>query len=244
MKGIFRREKNNAKAWELAGERNIQDLYRFELLASILLKPNSTFLDIGANRGDYGKVAMKYANSKNVHMFEPIPYMAKYLRDTFPYTPIHEVACTDTNGNIEFFVSNYDELSGLSKRDLTTLPKGTEFTRCLVKSVVLDEYLTGVENISFVKIDVEGAEILVLNGMKKIIQIQKPVIFIEHGVNGPEYFGNTSLDLWKICKDLSYQVFTADGQLIENVDTMTDSFLNWPIWNYVLIPMTNKMNEN
>jgi len=235
---LVKKDGGKVSAWDVAAKRNIQDFYRFQLLSATILKSDSVFLDIGANIGEYSRVALKYISPRNVHMFEPIPRIADYLRETFSECNIYEVVCSDSNGNVNFFESNNHELSGLIKRSESTLPRGTTFEKINVNSVKLDDFLENVESVTLVKIDVEGSEILVLNGMKQIIKRHQPIIFVEHGVNGPEYFGNSSLDLWNLCQDLDYQIFTVDGEFIDDLSVLRDSFTNWPIWNYVLVPQS------
>ena len=221
--------------WAIAGDRNIQDLFRFELVAGLTLKPNSTFIDVGANRGDYLKIASKYCSPKNIHAFEPIDFMARYLERSFPEINIHQYAVGNANHITTFNLANFDELSGLRMRALDKLPSGTTFSSVESKVVALDDYLKRIKNLDLVKIDVEGGEIDVLIGMNKILEKFKPIIFIEHGIEGPEYFGHGPGDFWRIVKEHKYEIFTADGQNIVNRETFEDSFYNWPIWNYVLI---------
>ena len=224
------------EAWEKAGERTSQDLLRFGLVAATTLSRNSTFIDIGANRGDYTNVASGYCHPRNIHAFEPIPYLAKYLGETFPEVNIHPVAASNRNEITEFNVANLDELSGLSMRNPTELPGATTFTSIKTKVVRVDTYLRNLVNLELVKIDVEGAEINVLYGMKQTLLRFQPILFVEHGVHGPEHYGYGPKDFWNFAEKLNYKILTVDGQEITTRETMIDSFYNWPIWNYLLVP--------
>jgi FkbM family methyltransferase len=222
--------------WEKANDRNVQDLFRFRLVAALALSTKSLYLDIGANRGDYIKVASNYCLAKNIHAFEPISYMAEYLEETFPKANIYQAAVSDTNGYAQFNIANLDELSGLSMRNQNELPSGTTFTSVETKIVSIDACMKHIKNLDLVKIDVEGAEINVLIGMRKTISKFRPIIFVEHGIHGPEHFGYGPNDFWEIVESLNYRILTVDGQEVSSCDVLVDSFFNWPIWNYLLVP--------
>jgi FkbM family methyltransferase len=222
--------------WEKANNRNVHDLLRFNLVASIALSKNSTFLDIGSNRGDYIKVASSYCRPKDIHAFEPIPYMAKYLQVTFPGINVHQLAVSDSNKIAQFNIASLDELSGLSVRSNAELPSGTTFTSIETSVVSIDTYLKKIQNLDLVKIDVEGAEINVLKGMRDTLNKHRPFVFVEHGIHGPEHFGYGPKDFWEIVECLSYKILTVDGQEISSLELFIESFYNWPIWNYLLVP--------
>ena len=44
-------------------------------------------------------------------------------------------------------------------------------------------------NIDFIKIDVEGAEFLVLSGAKNILLKSKPVVVFEYGLGASDFYG-------------------------------------------------------
>ena len=205
-------------------------------MASLVLREESVFVDIGANRGDYAAIASRYVDPKNMFLFEPIKKMAKALRTNFPKSTVVEKCCSNENKTTIFFQSNNDELSGLRKRELNSLPANSQYTSFDVETITLDSYFKKKCNIDLVKIDVEGAEILVLEGMSRILQKKRPIVFVEHGTNGPEYFGNSYLDFWRLSQKMNYGVMTVDGQPINSLATMEESFKNWPIWNYLLYP--------
>jgi FkbM family methyltransferase len=224
------------REWAKANDRNVQDLFRFRLVASIALSRKSSFLDIGANRGEYIKVASQYCLEKRIHAFEPIPYLATYLKGTYPKANIYQVAVSDSNEFAQFNVANLDELSGLSMRNQQELPSGTTFTSIETKVVSIDAYLKTIKNLDLVKIDIEGAEINALIGMKALLIKYRPFIFVEHGVHGSEHFGFGPKDFWETVVNMNYRILTVDGQEIGSLEVLIDSYFNWPIWNYLLVP--------
>jgi hypothetical protein len=64
-----------------------------------------------------------------------------------------------------------------------------------VNVIVLNEYFKNNINIDFIKIDVEGAEILVLNGMKNIISNNMNLkIMIEYSPKTPEIDSSINME--------------------------------------------------
>jgi hypothetical protein len=120
-------------------------------------------------------------------------------------------------------------------RSQTDLPSGTTFTSIKTKVATIDTYLSTIANLDLVKIDVEGAEINVLGGMKETLFRFQPFVFVEHGIHGPEHFGYGPEDFWDLVESLSYKILTVDGQEITTREALVDSFYNWPIWNYLLV---------
>jgi FkbM family methyltransferase len=68
----------------------------------------------------------------------------------------------------------------------------------------LDNVLSSTENVGFVKIDVEGAEYKVLDGMKNIIKNEKPVIEIELNRWTLNYDSNDRLSIFKLLNEFGY----------------------------------------
>ncbi|MGY8951422.1 MAG: FkbM family methyltransferase, partial [Flavobacteriales bacterium] len=64
---------------------------------------------------------------------------------------------------------------------------------------------------SFIKIDVEGSEGLVVSGMKELISREKPIIYIECSDRGRE-------TVWNILKELNYTCYFTSKQEEEVVD--------------------------
>jgi FkbM family methyltransferase len=233
---INRPESSIDDNWSDAAKRNKLDKDRFNLIASLLLKDEKTFIDIGACRGDYVEIACRYIPQESIFAFEPIPFMFDYLKSRFPNSNIMNMALSDRNGSDNFYVANNEELSGLVARELNTLPSGTEFTKIQVSLSTLDNALAVRKNIGLIKIDVEGNEFAVLKGAKDLIAKSRPCIYLEWGTNGPENFFVREDSIYDWSLENNYQVMTIDGQSITSHEEFLDSFYNWPIWNYLLTP--------
>jgi hypothetical protein len=83
-----------------------------------------------------------------------------------------------------------------------------------VEYVALDNYLPDVANVGFVKVDVEGAEIFALRGMRRLVERCRPVMIVELNeqtlVRANEHTAQQLLDT---LKELRYRILDADKQV-------------------------------
>ena len=150
-----------------------------------IVKPGYKVFDIGANVGYYTILASRLVGAEGlVASFEPVPRNLAFLERhielnkcanvrVFPY------ACSDRNGTVDFGLGTGPATGGLHGRGHETL---------VVDSVSLDE-LSDREGLApdVLKIDVEGAEELVLIGASGMIQKALPAIFLS--THSPELRG-------------------------------------------------------
>ena len=120
-----------------------------------------------------------------------------------------------------------NELDG--KEDYYSFTRATEFT-CHV--VALDNFLRLDERpLSFVKIDIEGAEFYALQGMRRLLEVHRPVVLIEIQPFFLEGFGVKESALVKLIDQLGYDLYLynqGSGKLRRHPDALIDS-------NYLMI---------
>src|SRR4051794_17102089 len=79
--------------------------------------------------------------------------------------------------------------SGLKRRRYDR--EGEIIVQITVKTAPLDTILPANFRLGFLKIDVEGAELQVLEGAAETISRNKPFVVFEHGLGGSDYYGTT-----------------------------------------------------
>ena len=139
------------------------------------VKPGTVIFDIGANVGYYTLLASVLTGSHGkVFSFEPVPRNLIFLRDHLDINHITNVtvfdeAISDRSGVMSFDEGSYNSLGHFSERG------GLK-----VKTINLDELIfkQKVPAPDYIKIDVEGAENLVLSGAKKMLRDNHPTIFL------------------------------------------------------------------
>ena len=137
-----------------------------------LVKKGGTAVDIGAHYGIYSLLAAK--KSKKVYAFEPVPENFEILKKNAHdnkmdsiIEPIN-IAVSDEKGNVEFNITWASDSAGFYEH-----PNAEVIRKISVETDSIDNRLKKVKDISFIKIDTEGHEIHVLNGMKKTLEQNK-----------------------------------------------------------------------
>jgi len=140
--------------------------------------------DVGANLGFFSMIAAKLVGtSGQVYSFEPVIENAATIRlnaklNQLPNLTCFELAVGSRAGNLELLLSDWNGGASLSP----TSVKPTEaVARREVCVVALDDFITEQRLLppTFVKIDVEGFELEVMQGMSKTIAACQPTLLFE-----------------------------------------------------------------
>ena len=137
-----------------------------------LLRPGMIVADVGAHVGYFSLLfADCVGESGHVYAFEPHPYNRCLLQlNTARRTNITVVgkAVADRSAEVPFFASSIGSGSHSLRED-----RVAAHARAVVHAITLDEFFDGMR-LDFVKIDVEGAEELVLAGAERLLNSAKP----------------------------------------------------------------------
>ena len=102
-----------------------------------------------------------------------------------------------------------DGWSGLRRSPLVSDERGRpEYISVEVST--LDSELAGLRP-SVVKIDVEGAELAVLEGGRGLLASVRPVVILEHVVEASALYGVAPAAPWELLTELGYELFSATG---------------------------------
>lgn len=172
--------------------------------------------DVGSNKGGWADILIN--NVAEMHLFEPNHRLLTYTQvkyDTLKHVVYNEVAVSDREGQTLFTVF-YNENNGLS--NIIQNPKWDYLPGVIdqVETITLDEYfyyshVWQKKSIDFVKIDVEGAEMLVLKGAKELLKDQL-IKFIQ--IEYSEHYqvtGITFKDIIKYLEGFGYFGYSYDG---------------------------------
>lgn len=157
------------------------------------LSPGDNFIDVGSNFGIYTAIASEtIAHSGKIIAFEANPHTHKFLCKTAQanrlfYLRRHEfinAAVGPRDGETEFAYSP----EGLGGGHIPFAGEDTGEQQVVrVRMVSLDSYLPNDLVVNFCKIDVEGHEIGVLQGMTKVIARSPQIrLLIEHYTGSDE----------------------------------------------------------
>lgn len=166
-----------------------------------LVEPGATCLDIGGNIGWYTTMFQKLVGkSGKVHSFEPVPPIFETLKQNVALNEfaenvkINNLALGDEEGTVDLHI--FPELPH-GHASISTFDH-KEFISYSSKIITLDSYLetNSVGNVDLVKIDIEGAELMMLKGASKLFKQSKPPVFeIEMALATSRGFGYVPNDL-------------------------------------------------
>ena len=176
-------------------------------------KRNTVILDIGANIGCHcvGLNKKNMGRNMKVVAFEPQPFVFDILqfnmKNNCANYECYNVGLSDTETKIFLEMPDYTlcENPGGFNLDL----QGKDHTKTPIQIKTLDSY--NFENVSLIKIDVEGLENQVLKGAYSTILRSKPIMIIEilGGTpfeNANKHQKNYILDTIKHIESLNYNV--------------------------------------
>jgi FkbM family methyltransferase len=152
------------------------------------LHPGDSFFDVGANCGWLSiRAARRVGRGGRVIAFEPSPIMVDLLRyhrsvNGLPQITIVPKAVSNSDGEAPFFLLNQGfsfRSSSAIESDVLPFVLPEEKQRITVPAVTLDRYCVDSHLWpTMLKIDVEGAELLVLEGSREVLLQSKPVVII------------------------------------------------------------------
>jgi len=150
------------------------------------LQPDMTFADIGANIGELTLIAAKRLTSGKALAFEPMPAVFALLSHNvainhFGRVILHNIGLFDRDAQLPLYVKP-DNPHGTTNHGVTSLfSTGADRQERSVPLLRFDEVAEAsrLERLDLIKIDVEGAEMMVLRGAKESIRRFRPVMIIE-----------------------------------------------------------------
>jgi FkbM family methyltransferase len=147
-----------------------------------LLPSRTCVVDVGANVGYYSVLAAATATGAEVHAFEPWPPAFRWLArnaalNGFPNLHLNQAALSDVDGEARLYLpadrawSNASLLGGfVEQRGSLTVPAVRLDTYCRRK---------GIPRVDLIKLDVEGGELKVLEGLGDLLEAWWPDVICE-----------------------------------------------------------------
>ena len=189
------------------------------LLKTIVRRGDVT-VDVGANLGLYTRRLARL--SRKVHAFEPSHQVANILRRTTPDKVIvHQTALSDDDGEAELRIPSAD---GHLTYSLASLEPGAVAGHDTIVQQVPRKRLDAVirDDVSFVKIDVEGHEMRVLQGARGLIDRCRPVFLVEAE---ERHRAGATASLFDFFRTVDYDGFFLRGRAVmpvEDFDATTE----------------------
>jgi len=176
------------------------------------LNEGDVFIDIGANTGLLSKKIYDTTKLNKIYLIEPVPYLVKECKrkfENYENVEIHQLAFSNQTKEETMYVSHWN--LGYNK----IFKEGMEIhshDKLVLQSTTFSQWVSTnkIDKINFIKIDAEGHDIEIIEGMFDWLNSikDKPYILFE----GNWYF-NKEQDLIKKMKsiyDYEFEVFGRD----------------------------------
>jgi FkbM family methyltransferase len=186
-------------------------------------------VDIGAYDGSFTDAIASHCGISKGILIEPIPHKAAKLRQLFPAPKyqVFECAVSANNERVEFEINESEvtssilpirrEMSELSALKLDNWKKFKCYTRTLDDIVAESQ----IDHIDLLKIDVQGAEHLVLKGGQQAIE-QTSMIWIEVSFKALYESSSIFSDIYSLLNNAGFKLMelepgfrSPDGELLQ-----------------------------
>lgn len=171
-----------------------------------------TFVDVGAHIGSI-MAEVQFRTGAKLIAFEAMPEKALALKRKFPTATVHACAAGTTTGDVSFFV--VPAATGYS-----SLIKGNNSVEIVVPLRRLDDLVN--ERIDTLKIDVEGAELGVLQGAERTVSESRPIIMFESTFDQVLY---TKDAMFSWLNERGYSIVTPDRMAHDGPAISREGFL-------------------
>ena len=170
--------------------------FAYHYYAKKLINKGDTVIDIGSNLGYYSILFARWVgNEGKVYSVEPVPiynkifseHARKYLNITlFPYALGNEekeveMASVVSSGYLRTGLSHvYNAGKEDDSRYCGLDPQSLKYGfRVKSQMKIASELFKDISKINYIKIDIEGDELVVLSDMRELIKKHKPIIQVE-----------------------------------------------------------------
>jgi FkbM family methyltransferase len=193
------------------------------------LKPGQVFFDVGAHHGWYSIWSLPLVGKEGaVYSFEPSPANLNVLEwhrriNNFPQWVIvpNGVSDEDAMEKPFFLIDSGDSPMNSLTTGIpgTPLMEGRAIRNISIQTVTLDSFCGMVDiRPNLVKIDVEGAELLVLRGANKLLSEACPVIILAvHPYWLPT--GQSTAQIVELLEAHGYTVFDSKGEIVKSLQS-------------------------
>ena len=182
-----------------------------------LVRRGDVVMDIGANFGYYTLLFSHLAGAAGrVHAFEPVPPSFAKLADhiahgrRFDNVVLNEHALAEEERDVTLFVPGTD----LGQASIARHSFGSWETQPVVEAhaahaLTVDGYAAdrGLQSLSFIKCDVEGAELLVLRGAHETLRRFSPILYLEVCPAWTTSLGYEPADMVRFLAGFGYRQF-------------------------------------
>ena len=215
--------------------RDLRDRDHLRALLAGTLSSDANCIDVGANVGEVLEEIVRVAPGGRHIAYEPIPELSAELARRFPRVEVREAALSNVSEQTTFrHVRSRPAMSGLREREYGGSEKVELIT---VRTETLDSALAEDYVPALIKIDVEGAEGLVIAGAMETIVRHRPIVVFEHGKGAAPHYGTRPARIHEMLTGrAALRIFDLDGNGPFDRNEFERIFEQGRYWNFVATP--------
>jgi FkbM family methyltransferase len=207
--------------WKILSEGNYEpatgDIIRMSL------QTGETALDVGANIGVHTlRMAQSVGKTGRVIACEPLPHLQLKLQQNIQLNRFENIveivpaALSDYNGrtNMSAEVSSFNQGTG-------RMDKSGSMEADVFRGDDLLEKIA-IENLAMIKIDVEGYEMKVIEGLKQSIRKYMPRIIVEYDAAYWKTCNSSWQDLYDFLNSMQYSFYRIDHPILTEINGTPD----------------------
>lgn len=188
-----------------------------------LLSNDAVFIDIGSNIGMYSLVVASSSSTIKVHAFDPIKLNNALLTSSIEINGLENIVVNETCvGNYDGFIG-FSVASDSAYSSIHDSGRKSELKKITLPIVKLDTYVAKMklQRIDFIKIDVEGAEMMVIEGANELfsnLSLRPKMMMVELCDKNLRAFNTSVNEIVIFLDDLNYKPYVlVKNKLIEFV---------------------------
>jgi len=183
----------------------------FHEIVNVLVNRNDVILDIGANIGTHSVIFSRKSKLGKVYAFEPQSLTFSILQNNILYNGLSNViALHYAITTLDNHAVSMDNFSFVGKRINNGALRLSPFkNNPIIGEVSLSRTIDSFnfKSVNFIKMDIQGSEVMALDGAKKTIKKSRPIMFIEIEQIHLEALGYTTIELLEKIRLFQYAIY-------------------------------------
>lgn len=198
---------------------------------SLLIKLGNkcrVFFDVGANIGWFSLILAKSYPDLSIHCFEPVPSSFFHLEQNIKLNGLKNIKINHLGLANMCGIACFNVDPNLSvNASLRNLAKSENIEKINCKVTTLDNYFLSCDPVlDLIKCDVEGAELLVIQGGLETIKSRQPIIFAELLRKWSKEFNYHPNEVIKLLRETGYDCWAISNETLTPICEITDNTLS------------------
>lgn len=196
----------------------LQDNVELKFLTRLVVRGDVVF-DMGGNVGLYTVVLARAVGEQGrVYVFEPVPRNVASIKRNVSLNRMQErvtvtqVAVSDRRGEMDLYFSSVLDRSNSGWASL--VPDTGRPDRVVVPTIDIDSFIRehGISKVDLIKMDIEGAELSALKGMRNLLSAESaPIIHFEVNPYLLARANTRAEEVKQFLAQAGYKLFTHEG---------------------------------